>query len=44
MPFTSPKLNAISTVARFMFGGHPHHIHLVSVYYALQGRKKARAK
>jgi hypothetical protein len=36
MPFTTPRLNAVATIARFMFGGHPTHFQVVGVYYALR--------
>jgi hypothetical protein len=39
MPFTSPRLNAVSTVARFMFGGCPTHFQIVGVYYALRSNR-----
>lgn len=36
--FTSPRLTAIHTVTRFMFGHHPTHGEMVAVYRMLKRR------
>lgn len=35
MPYTSPRLNAIVTIARFMFGRFPTHSQQVGLYRKL---------
>lgn len=37
--FTTPRLNAIHTIARFLWGRYPSHGEMVAVYHSILKRK-----